>query len=374
MPPKGKKGRKKKPKGPKKRKLKRPLFSRFDIRLLYTEFLENFHKCDKDSSKLAAIPMEHLGKAMRMCGLVPPEKLIDLIQERMEKQVPLRTPEPSDDEEEEEEDDDDEPWLDEELQILKELEGKTPSEVLAARRKKKAAERDREERGEEGGGEGEGGGDEEDEKEGKKSKRKSKRRKEREEEERKKAEEEERLRLEEEERIREEEEEAERLRLEEEEKNKKKPKRELKWPYAKKKEEIKKVAKMRIRYKHFAKWEEFEQAIQLYVDKQYTGQDLLWAFMTLDPKWDYELEPTWYYGAEEPLVPTDELDNALAYSFITGRQERFLEKEAKRFIRLADIRKETFFNYREMTEDYCKEANYDFGVAKKKKKLKVKDT
>ena len=61
---------------------------------------------------------------------------------------------------------------------------------------------------------------------------------------------------EEEERLREEEEE--RLRLEEEEKKKKKPKRELKWPYAKKKEEIKKVAKMKIRYKHFCKWEEFE--------------------------------------------------------------------------------------------------------------------
>ena len=63
---------------------------------------------------------------------------------------------------------------------------------------------------------------------------------------------------EEEERIRQEEEE-ERLRLEEEEKKKKKPKRELKWPYAKKKEEIKKVAKMRIRFKHFCKWAEFEQ-------------------------------------------------------------------------------------------------------------------
>ena len=29
---------------------------------------------------------------------------------------------------------------------------------------------------------------------------------------------------------------------------------------------------------------------------------------------------TWYYGADEPLVPTDEIDNNLAYSFITGRQ------------------------------------------------------
>ena len=63
----------------------------------------------------------------------------------------------------------------------------------------------------------------------------------------------------EEERLREEEEEAERLRLEEEEKNKEKPKRELIWPYAKRKEEIRKVAKMRIRMKHFCKWEEFEQ-------------------------------------------------------------------------------------------------------------------
>ena len=42
----------------------------------------------------------------------------------MEKELPLRTPPPSDDEEEEEEDDD-EPWLEEELQILKELEGKS---------------------------------------------------------------------------------------------------------------------------------------------------------------------------------------------------------------------------------------------------------
>ena len=35
----------------------------------------------------------------------------------------------------------------------------------------------------------------------------------------------------------------------------------------------------------------FHQAVQLYSDKQYTGQDLIWAFKTLDPKWDYELEP-----------------------------------------------------------------------------------
>ena len=68
---------------------------------------------------------------------------------------------------------------------------------------------------------------------------------------------------EEEERLREEEEEAERLRLEEEEKNKQKPKRELIWPYARKKEEIKKVAKMRIRMKHFAKWVEFEQVTMI---------------------------------------------------------------------------------------------------------------
>ena len=45
----------------------------------------------------------------------------------MEKELPLRTPPPSDDEEEEEEEDDDEPWLEEELQILKELEGKSQS-------------------------------------------------------------------------------------------------------------------------------------------------------------------------------------------------------------------------------------------------------
>jgi len=381
MPPKGKKGKKKKETGPKRRKLKRPIFSRFDIRLLYSEFLENFHKCDKDSDKLAAIPLEQFAKALRMCGLTPPEKLIALISERMEKQLPLRTPPPSDDEEEEEEDDD--PWLEEELQILKELEGKTASQVMLERRKKKKALKegaegeeavtdasttvdDGEIPDEEGGG---GGG----ERRRKKSRRKSSRRMREEEEERKRAEEEERLRLEEEERIRQEEEE-ERLRLEEEEKKKKKPKRELKWPYAKKKEEIKKVAKMRIRFKHFCKWAEFEQVIQLYTDKQYTGQDLLWAFMTLDPKWDYELEPTWYYGADEPLVPTDEIDNNLAYSFITGRQERFIEKEAKRFIRLADFRKETFFNYRELVSDMCQEANYDFGVAKKKKKLKLKET
>ena len=55
-------------------------------------------------------------------------------------------------------------------------------------------------------------------------------------------------------------------------------------------------------------------------------------------------------------------------------QERFIEKEAKRFIRLADFRKETFFNYRELVSDMCQEANYDFGVAKKKKKLKLKET
>jgi len=375
MPPKGKKGKKKKETGPKRRKLKRPIFSRFDIRLLYSEFLENFHKCDKDSDKLAAIPLEQFAKALRMCGLMPPEKLVALISERMEKQLPLRTPPPSDDEEEEEEEDDD-PWLEEELQILKELEGKTPSQVLRDRQKKKKAAKDGDdaaaddeaETDEEGGGGGEGG-----ERRRRKSKRKSSRKAREEEEERRRAEEEERLRLEEEERIRQEEEE-ERLRLEEEEKKKKKPKRELKWPYAKKKEEIKKVAKMRIRFKHFCKWAEFEQIMQLYTDKQYTGQDLLWAFMTLDPKWDYELEPTWYYGADEPLVPTDEIDNFLTYSFITGRQERFIEKEAKRFIRLADFRKETFFNYRELVSDMCQEANYDFGVAKKKKKLKLKET
>lgn len=375
MPPKGKKGKKKKETGPKRRKLKRPIFSRFDIRLLYSEFLENFHKCDKDSDKLAAIPLEQFAKALRMCGLMPPEKLVALISERMEKQLPLRTPPPSDDEEEEEEEDDD-PWLEEELQILKELEGKTASQVLRDRQKKKKAAKDGDdaaaddeaETDEEGGGGGEGG-----ERRRRKSKRKSSRKAREEEEERRRAEEEERLRLEEEERIRQEEEE-ERLRLEEEEKKKKKPKRELKWPYAKKKEEIKKVAKMRIRFKHFCKWAEFEQIMQLYTDKQYTGQDLLWAFMTLDPKWDYELEPTWYYGADEPLVPTDEIDNFLTYSFITGRQERFIEKEAKRFIRLADFRKETFFNYRELVSDMCQEANYDFGVAKKKKKLKLKET
>ena len=48
----------------------------------------------------------------------------------MEKELPLRTPPPSDDEEEEEEEDDDEPWLEEELQILKELEGKSQFECL----------------------------------------------------------------------------------------------------------------------------------------------------------------------------------------------------------------------------------------------------
>ena len=45
----------------------------------------------------------------------------------------------------------------------------------------------------------------------------------------------------------------------EEEKNKKKKKRELKFPEGKKKEEIKKIAKMRIRFKHFCKWAEFEK-------------------------------------------------------------------------------------------------------------------
>jgi len=385
MPPKPDK-KKKKEKGPKRRKLKRPLFSRFHIGLLHTEFLENFHKCDKDSDKLAAIPLEHLSKAMRMCGLVPSEKLVALIAERMEKQQLLRTPPPSPPPEEEEEEDD-EPWLEEELEILKMLEDKRPSQVLKAMKDKKKGELEggkAEGKGEGKGevkGEGKGEGEEahtDEEKEGEgKSRRKSKKERRKEEEERKRQEEEaERQRLyeEEKERLRLEEEEAERLRQEEEEKRKKKPKRELKWPYAKKKEEIKKVAKMRIRFKHFAKWVEFADAMQLYEEKQYTGQDILWAFMTLDPKWDYELEPTWYYGAEEPLVPTDEIDNTLVYSFIVGRQERFLEKEAKRFIRMADFKKETFFNYKELISDMCYEANYDMGKPKKKKKIIVKET
>jgi len=413
MPPKGKKGRRKKETGPKRRKLKRPKFSRFHLGLLYSEFLENFHKCDRDADVLAAIPLEHLGKAMRMCGLTPSEKLIALIQERMEKELPLRTPPPSDDEEEEEEEDD-EPWLEEELQILKELEGKSPSQVLRDRRKMKQLEKEAQQRRENGeeeekeekeggrigkgdeaeaktgrgrgrGGSGEGGrgsggsGGEEGKRRStrRKSRRKSKRKSKKKTPEQLKAEEEERQRLEEEGILDEVTVDMlyEVLEKEiEEEKNKKKKKRELKFPEGKKKEEIKKIAKMRIRFKHFCKWAEFEKAIELYEDKQYTGQDLLWAFMTLDPKWDYELEPTWYYGADEPLVPTDEIDNLLTYSFLVGRQERFLEKEARRFIRLADFRKETFFNYRELVSDMCQEVNYDFGVAKKKKKLKLKET
>ena len=55
-------------------------------------------------------------------------------------------------------------------------------------------------------------------------------------------------------------------------------------------------------------------------------------------------------------------------------QERFITKETRRFLKLADFKKEGFFDFKEFVADYCQEANYDFGVAEKKKKLKLKET
>ena len=53
----------------------------------------------------------------------------------MAKELPLRTPEPSDDEEEEEEEEekDDDPWLEEELAILEELKGKSKFFIACTR-------------------------------------------------------------------------------------------------------------------------------------------------------------------------------------------------------------------------------------------------
>merc|ERR1719431_2463403 len=66
-----------------------------------------------------AIPMEHFGKALRLCGVMPSEKLLQTITERIEKQLPVITPPPSDDEEEEEEDE--VVYTDEEKEIAAEL-------------------------------------------------------------------------------------------------------------------------------------------------------------------------------------------------------------------------------------------------------------
>jgi len=347
MPP--KKGRGKAPKGPPKRRLKRPLYSRFNITLMNTEFLECFLKCDKDSAIVMAIPLEFLGKALRLCGLMPSEKLIQTISERLEKQEPVITPPASDDEEEEE----DIQYSEEEKEILAHIEaGLTAAEIIHKRRKRKSRASRRHKKD-----------DEELQKE--------------EEAEEQRKEEEERRRREEEERKAAEEEEARRKAEEEEEaeKRKKKKKRELTWPEYKKKEDLKKLAKMKNRFKRFVKWEEFQQVMWAYAfDTQYDGQQLLWAFRTLDPKVDYEMEPVWPYGAEEPMVPTDEIDNLICAEFIEGKQERFITKETRRFLKLADFKKEGFFDFKEFVADYCQEANYDFGVAEKKKKLKLKET
>lgn len=346
MPPKEKKGRRRKPKGPPKRKLKRPLYSPFNINLMNTEWYECFLKCDKDSRIVDAIPLEHLGKAMRLCALTPREQLIQTIQERIEKQQPVITPPPSDDEEEEEEEDEI-VFDEEERRIQEELaSGLTPAEIIRRRRKRKSF----------------------------KSRSRTQHDEERqEEEERQRKEEEERKAREEEERLEaERKEEEERINAEEEEMKKKKTKRQLTWPVYKKKEQLKKLAKMKNRFKRFVTWEEFQSVLWAYgFQTQYTGQDLLWAFRTLDPKLDYELEPVWPYGADEPLVPTDEIDNLVCAYFLEGKQERFIPKETRRFLKMADFKKEKFFDFKEFVEDYCKEANYSFGVAEKKKKLKL---
>ena len=41
---------------------------------------------------------------------------------------------------------------------------------------------------------------------------------------------------------------------------------------------------------------------------------------------------------------------------------------------MADFKKEGFFHFKEMVEDYNYEANYYMGVPEKKKKLKLKET
>merc|ERR1712212_562010 len=302
-----------------------------------------------------AIPMEHFGKALRLCGVMPSEKLLQTITERIEKQLPVITPPPSDDEEEEEEDE--VVYTDEEKEIAAELAtGMTVGEILEKRREEK------------------------------KRRRKSKKPKksdldfEKEEAEREKREEEERIAREqaereeaarlEEERVRKMHEDA-----EAEEERKHRTKRQLTWPVYRKKEDLTKLAKVKIRFRRFITWDEFSEVLWAYAfQTQYTGQDLLWAFRTLDPKLDYELEPVWPYGADEPLVPTDEIDNFVAAAYVEGKQERFLDKETKRFVKLADFKKEGFFDYKGFVEDYCYEANYDMGVAEKKKKLKLKET
>lgn len=336
--PKGAKGPK--AKGPKKRKLKKPLFSRFDMGLMDTEYHENFLKCDKDSHIVDGIPKEHFAKALRMCGVMPSERLVDTVGERIEKQEVVKTPPPSDDEWEDVKEEEKVVFTEEEAEILQAINsGVALGEIMKKQRSKKMAKK----------------------------------------EEAAKREEEERQRLEEE-RLAEEKRKAEQAleearRLAEEAKKKKKPKRELTWPVYKKKEEIKKLAKMKNRYKRFIKWEEFEKVMWAYAEeKQYTGQDILWAFRTLDPKLDYELEAVWPYGADDPLVPTDEIANDVIQLFVQGRQERFIDKEGKRFIKMADFKKEGFFDYKEMVEDFCKEANYVMGTPPKKKKLKVKET
>jgi len=351
MPPK-----KRTPKGPPKRKLKRPLYSPFHILLMQTEFKECFLKCDKDSRVVMAIPLEHLGKAMRLCGLTPPEKLVQTIQERLEKQQPLITPPPSDDEEEGEEDEI--VLTEEEKEIQAHLDaGLSAAEIIHKRRRRKSSRHS-------------------------KSKRKSG--VEAQHEQQEKHEEAERQREEAERRAAAEaaarEEEEEKRRKEEEEKEKaakeaNKSKRQLTWPHYHKKEDLKMLAKMKNRFKHFITWDEFQEVLWAYAfQTQYDGQQILWAFRTLDPKLDYELEPVWPYGADEPLIPTDEISNLLCADFLEGKQERFLTKETKRFLKMADFKKEGFFDFKQFVEDYCQEANYDFGVAEKKKKLKLKET
>merc|ERR1719193_1528726 len=275
-----------------------------------------------------AIPLEHLGRALRLCGLTPSEKLIQTIEERLEKQQAVITPPPSDDEEEELEPDG-VLFTEEELEIQAALaKGLTAGELVDRRREERKQRR--------------------------KSMKSRKNESDEEREERERREEEERKAKEEEEERLEEErlEETRRatqweaLKALEQEEGKRKKKRELTWPVYKKKEDLKKLAKMKNRYKRFVTWDEFVTVIwAYYLQTQYTGQDILWAFRTWDPKLDYELEP-----------------------------ERFIEKETKRFIKLADFKKENFFDFKEFIEDYNKEANYDMGVAEKKKKLKLKET
>merc|ERR1719193_248694 len=253
-----------------------------------------------------AIPLEHLGRALRLCGLTPSEKLIQTIEERLEKQQAVITPPPSDDEEEELEPDG-VLFTEEELEIQAALaKGLTAGELVDRRREERKQRR--------------------------KSMKSRKNESDEEREERERREEEERKAKEEEEERLEEErlEETRRatqweaLKALEQEEGKRKKKRELTWPVYKKKEDLKKLAKMKNRYKRFVTWDEF-----------------------VTVKWAYELEPVWPYGADEPLVPTDEIDNIVAASFIEGRQERFIEKETKRFIKLADFKKENFFDFKE---------------------------